>query len=359
MEQSLTRPYIFAIQSTSDIFQALRTTNKDNNMFAYPSTPQGIHANIKNIFKMYRASFKFVLIFAFAIAAMQISKLLYGNYVMFNYLQSIPAGTPPQQIAKPELGVFYYLLSFLISIAGFVFFNGLLYRMHSLVNNRLTSIKDSLTIGLSRLLRIIAANILMILFIFVCAGVFIFLPSIISVAGQTLFGTAVPVSTTTIGVLATQATQGMSYLGKLVSAASYIFGFGVILYLFVRLWFFYPLIMIDDLGVMASLKRSFHLVKGNWWRTALPFIIFAVMWGLLGVAIVSSMVFILKHFAFMFQGMGIKGILLAQGIMFSLFYIFFMFIMPFSAAIPLVLLNDLKLREGAVQGQVAQPVGAA
>lgn len=41
------------------------------------------------------------------------------------------------------------------------------------------------------------------------------------------------------------------------------------IYLLVFFWFYFPIIMIDDLGPIAALEESFKIVRGHWWKTAI------------------------------------------------------------------------------------------
>jgi hypothetical protein len=53
------------------------------------------------------------------------------------------------------------------------------------------------------------------------------------------------------------------------------------------LYFYLPLIVVDNMGILAALESSHRLVWGNWWRTAtvvaVPMFIIMAFYGILGL----------------------------------------------------------------------------
>ena len=61
------------------------------------------------------------------------------------------------------------------------------------------------------------------------------------------------------------------------------------IYLAVRLYYFIDAILIDEKGVISSLKTSWKIAKGNWWATFLILIIIGVFSTLINALISSSL----------------------------------------------------------------------
>ncbi len=61
------------------------------------------------------------------------------------------------------------------------------------------------------------------------------------------------------------------------------------IYLAVRLYYFIDAILIDEKGVISSLKTSWRIVKGNWWATFLILIIIALFSILIDIFITSAL----------------------------------------------------------------------
>ena len=126
------------------------------------------------------------------------------------------------------------------------------------------------------------------------------------------------------------------------------------IYICVALSLYYYVIVIENLGPIEGLKRSFRLIKGHWWRTFLilfiPTMIFMLVFTVVGfVAVISA--FVLTGFS-------------EEGLMFEIIMDIFNNLtqavaVPFFISLMLVFYNDLKLRlEGSAEKaeQLENPV---
>lgn len=112
------------------------------------------------------------------------------------------------------------------------------------------------------------------------------------------------------------------------------------IYLIVVITLYYPLIVIDDLGPIAGAKEALHLIWGNWWRTALVFLVpLLISMGLMFVgAIIAILLGAIFHFPAPIMNLLYTYLQLFVGVVY----------LPVSAAIISVQIYNLKLRKFAV-----------
>ncbi|MBF9238174.1 hypothetical protein I2I05_12285 [Hymenobacter sp. BT683] len=79
-----------------------------------------------------------------------------------------------------------------------------------------------------------------------------------------------------------------------------VLGFFPLVWAGVCLTLFYPIIWMEDDGVMASLRRSFYLIKGKWWSTVGLYLVMSFITGIL------NYVFIIPFYGLMVVRMMLK-----------------------------------------------------
>jgi hypothetical protein len=207
-------------------------------MYQLPTAPRGIGQVIDSIFKLFRASFTSLVIFAFIGGLISIVPIIYMLW----------SGALDEPLAAGGLGMMPgYWISILCTVPlTLIIYGAAIARGESVAQGRKISLGAALGRGLSCLLTMLIASI--------------------------LFGLCVAV--------------GMVLL--IIP--------GLILML--SLLMYQPAIVLDGKGMVESLKYSHGLVWGNWWRTAAVFsiaiIIIYVLFLLIGVA--AGLVFVAVGF---------------------------------------------------------------
>lgn len=121
--------------------------------------------------------------------------------------------------------------------------------------------------------------------------------------------------------------------------------------LYVSLYFYLPVMVVDGAGAFASLARSGSLVRGNWFRAATTLTVGTILWMVL--YIVAGFLGEVAGAPF---GDGLIGFFIAQAVTLLASGL----VLPFLAALSLAIYYDLKLRrEGGDLLARAQAVGAA
>jgi hypothetical protein len=196
-----------------------------------PEAPQSIGEVLDSVFRIFRASL--VKCLPFGIAAVVVSQVP----AMYALAAGLPRGTAP---ASPT----WWALYALSTLASVVIWAALLLRVRALATGEPTSGRREFAQAIGRMPAILGGAVLALL-----------------VAGASL----VPFAAVT--ALAGQAAA----LPLLVVA----------LYVGIPLCFATPPIVLEGSGPLAGLRRGFHLVHRNWWRT----------FGVLVVALVLVIVF--------------------------------------------------------------------
>jgi len=118
------------------------------------------------------------------------------------------------------------------------------------------------------------------------------------------------------------------------------------IFLFVAWSLFWAAIVLEEVGPVEALKRSFRLVRGNWWRTltvlSIPTVLLLVVY--MGVGLVIGFTVALTVPSLLTQGAAVDPItinMVAQIIQIPFNAAF----APLPIAMMLVLFHDLKLRK--------------
>jgi hypothetical protein len=257
--------------------------HKETSVFSYSETPQSIGKVLDSMFRLFGATFwKVVWISLFA--------ALISNLPSF-FMPDVPQDDPQAALAAMKQVIWFLPLT----MAGTLFaYAAIFHRMHGLATGADTGLGDALRVGLAKLLPLIGASILYALAL-VLGLVALIIPGL-------LFG--------------------------------------------LSLYFYMPLIVVDNEGFLSALKISHRLVWRNWWRTAtvfvVPMFILMAFYGILGL--VGALVGV---------GTAIRGggeaelqSTLETVSLFTTFFavIFGAAIGPLFASLMLVQLHDLKLR---------------
>jgi hypothetical protein len=193
-------------------------------VFTYSATPQSIGKVLDNMFRLYGTTFwKVIWISAGAALIANLPSLL---------MPPMPTDDPEATMAAMRQFLWILPLSMLATLYSYA---AILHRMHAVATGANANLGTALRIGLIKLFPLLIASILYLLALAV---------------GLVLL--VVP------GIL-----LGLS------------------------LYFYLPLIVVDNKGVLAALKSSHRLVWGNWWRTAtvvaVPMFIIMAFYGILGL----------------------------------------------------------------------------
>ncbi len=113
----------------------------------------------------------------------------------------------------------------------------------------------------------------------------------------------------------------------------------------VILIFYYPLIVVDDLGPLVAFKRCFNLVWGDWVRTAV-------------VVLVPTILFAAVSISIEMGGWGFFSAIYPLSGKSSIYHhlvklVFGAFYFPFFVTLVLVQLNDLKIRKSLMDPTIA------
>lgn len=193
-------------------------------MFTYSATPQSIGKVLDNMFRLYGATFwKVIWISAGAALIANLPSLL---------MPPMPTDDPEATMAAMRQFLWILPLSMLATLYSYA---AILHRMHAVATGANTDLGAALRMGLIKLFPLLVASILY--FLALAVGLVLLV---------------VP------GIL-----LGLS------------------------LYFYLPLIVVDNKGILAGLKSSHRLVWGNWWRTAtvvaVPMFIIMAFYGILGL----------------------------------------------------------------------------
>ena len=128
------------------------------------------------------------------------------------------------------------ILSFYLGIA-------IMHRIYNVVKNKDATLGESLTMAAKKFFPVIGAMII--------AGL------AIMVLGLVLYG---------IGMLIHMILPAGTF-SSVVLVCWYVIAMIIMIYTIVRLHFYFPAIMNDNLGFIAALKQSWRLVGQHWWQT--------------------------------------------------------------------------------------------
>ncbi|HHJ15691.1 MAG TPA: hypothetical protein ENJ80_03240 [Gammaproteobacteria bacterium] len=190
-------------------------------MFQYANQPQSISRVLDNGIRLCLSSFKSVVGIAF------VSAVISNLPNLFTPTPQAGQAFAPGEL-QPFLGVM--LVTMLMS---FVFYNAIILRIDASASDRDISLGTSLLTGLKKLLPVLAGVILYMLAVML-GSILLLIPGII---------------------------------------------------LMISLFFYSMLIVVDNRGIIDSLKTSHHLVWGNWWRTMTVFMVPAALMMVIYIAL--------------------------------------------------------------------------
>lgn len=215
----------------------------------------------------------------------------------------------------------YRLWLLLINLSSLVFFTALLWRIRCVVTNTHESINDDMKIALKKLIYIFVATLLQTLFIVAVSTFLLFIIFHILSYKRAII------------------TEDLFF--QMLMLCLFLAQFIIIGFLFLAFYFYLPLILIENQGIIKSLLKSASLVWGNWWRT---------FWVQVTPWLVYFLVIILIRYAtklplyIYFFPLEREPTLLATCVHVLLFAIF----LPWFASNMLVQLRELELRKSHV-----------
>ena len=288
--------------------------------YVAPSEPQPIGGVLDDWLRLFRCSFRrcWTLALTAAVAGVVLQLLVIPRpprlgLSLLQYLQQTASMVHTPQVIIGE--VIFWLIVLVV-------YGALLAQQAAVARgDESQSVGDSLSAGLRRLPRMLLGGLLLALIL----GVVI-LPAAISA-----------------GLLVGLHQAGREPMPLLLGAALGMLALALLLlYVWVRLEFWLPVIFVENCGGAASLGRSWRLVKGHWWRvTAITFVAGIIMW-ILNLAIGGTLGLIGGVLAS--HGFGPGDILYRIRIGAALALIARVVTMPLLAAMWLAIYHDLRLR---------------
>lgn len=269
-------------------------------MYQRPASPRPIGGVLGNAFRLMTATFTQVVGLAILYCAIAGAGGLFDDT-----LDNLAAGTFDPDEETPISGVAADLAGGLV---GLCFFLGVVARMSAFASNRPVSIAEALRRALRRFPALLVC--LLVLFApFLLAGV---LTAVLAVS-LAFAGLAAP-SSVVVGLMA------------LTSAPALVMG----VYLHLAAF----LVVTADVGSVTALRRSFRLVRRNFWRTTALQTIGTAAAMLVGVGVLAMGAFLAGFFDNVSINVATYPIQIAVGAVTT----------PFFAALSLALLRDLELR---------------
>lgn len=272
-----------------------------------PSHPSSYRHLIKRSLRLYRISFKSIILLSFLLSLTAFIPRLFSYVIGQDIFLNLSPFSP------------YRLWLIAIEIICLIFFIGIIWRMHCFIINKHEPLAEDLIIGLKKVWYVLIAAILQ-------SGI-VFAVTVI------LFGLQIVMQTN--GLL-----FHPDWFSILLTLSVFIGQLILILYFSTLFIFLVPLITIENKGILSALKRSAFLVWNHWWRV---FSVQITPWLTLFflLALIRFVLRIDIHIYFVGQG--------AYSLWISLFQlIIFAFYVPWVAALLLVQLKDLELRKHLV-----------
>lgn len=268
-----------------------------------PTHPENNWQLLRRSLRLYKLSFKKVLLLS----------ILLSTTAFIPRLLSFVIGE--DIITHMTLFSLNQLWMAIINLISFIFFIGIIWHMHCVIINKQEPLLEDFSVGFKKAINVFIASTLESLLILAMIAIII--------ASQLLAHQYFPwIAESGLSLL----ILGLIFLGELT----------LLLYVATLFIFVVPLIAIENKGILSALQRSVMLVWNHWWRTitlqATPWICFAL--------ILVFTRFILKiniHIYLVGEYSHSLIISVFQLIIFALF-------IPWVAAVLLVQLQDLELR---------------
>ena len=287
-------------------------------MFTLANEPQGIGRNLDNGFRLMFAGIgpaALLLVIMIVIEAVLFAVLGSGFFAMMGQMEKgqMPAG---------GLGMFA-LFMLLFTIVSMLFNTAMIAKYGAIAYGREMSIGAAIGVGARKLIPVFVYGILYVLAMGISALPLILLMALLHPQG----------------VLALIIMIAGSIPPMILSLSLLLGSY---------------LIVIDDAGIIESLKRSHNLVWGNWWRTALYLTIMIVIMIAVMLAVQLSfglLIGLISHFGRENGGMSIMIVLQVVNQLVAMVF------MPVMVALIIPYYHDLKLRKEG--GDLAARIQAA
>lgn len=215
--------------------------------------------------------------------------------------------------------------AFVVELAAMIFFIGIVWRMHCVVHGKKEALWEDFKVGFNKFIAVFVASILgSVLFIAVLAAV--------------------------IGLQILLHEENILFnhhlLGMFITFAIFLLQVGIILYSLTLFIFLVPLIAVENKHVFAALEKSVELAWNHWWR------IFSVQFTpwfiyLIAMLVVHYLLHINVHIYFIDHSEHTLLTTITQMVLFALY-------MPWVAALMIVQLNDLEIRNQLMKPQVSK-----
>lgn len=265
------------------------------------TTPQSNTRLFMRGLKLYIASFKHVIGLA----------LLFSMIIFIPECVAITRGVSLLEL--PQSFYLYNLFFIFVEVAALFVFIALLWRMRCIVTNQHESILDDFKVASTKILLILGVGLIYLLILGLVMFFLVMLPAVSFLRDPSIASINVAL------------------------VFSFLF-FCIIVYFSYTFIFSLPLILTENKGIIAALKKSFFLVWGNWWRVALLLIIPTLGYFILLFVIQS--VFTISLSMLYVQPYDFKALLiLAMNIMLIALFV------PLEGALLLLQLRDLELRK--------------
>ena len=261
--------------------------------------PASIGRVLDNGFKLFVASLKPVLLLVVVTAIINVIM----QYAMFQTMMPAQQQVTQEEMAQYMTGVMPQILgiSVIMWVVSIILYNAMLARVGYVASGAGGDLYDALIVGIRKLLPVFVAAILYTLAVSV-GFLLLVIPGLI---------------------------------------------------LMITLLFFQVLIVIDDEGIIASLKKSHGLVWGNYWRTTAVILIpVFIVYALIMVVAIAAGFFTAINQPEMIEGQ----MQMSFGLVDIVMAVVSVLVVPFLDAIFIVHVNDLKLRKSG--SDLEQRMGA-
>lgn len=273
-------------------------------MYQRPDAPQTIGGVLDSGLRLFKASFsRTVGLAAFFALPLALPNLLNPAIGGGGFSPDAAATTPDLLPAGYFVAM---IVGMFISLYGFL---AVLARMHAVEVGQPSGFGVALRCALRR---------------FPATLVFMLLYVVVILLGFAVFG----------GMFGLIVTQNLTLLILLSPLA---LGALILVFVLAIYWYFAPpLIVTQGMGPFRAMKRSLHLVRGNWWRSAIVITLATLIWSALGaIAGLLNAANMFSEAGRWMSGLAFIFDVLSQG-----------FGALFMSAASLALLHDLTLRRG-------------
>ncbi len=278
-----------------------------------PSQPQSITQNIYDTFKVWWKSLLITLPFMIFMCI----AVTYTSY----YVTYIPS-TPTANSVISNKSLWIICISFILIL--YILYAAIFHRINSIIYDKHDSLFSALGVGIKKVFFLLIATFIT-LTILAMIVLFISLPFIIIFH---LISNNLPQVWPLPQLVLKPRIQIFALITVVVAYA----------YAAVLLLFYFPLIIVDNLGPFTAFSKSCYLVFGNWWRTA---IIIGIMYFIIPLFLYIIQWFLAYHLDAPYLSALHQWMLsiFSQNLI-SIFYV------PLFVSAVLVVMHDLKIRKG-------------